>query len=321
MSSAGDTHDRALDQAAAWIARLRAGDSGRADQRAFARWLAADPANAAAFDRMLELWRDLGALRALPLEIPAPAPRRLRRRHLAGALAAGTALVLLLVYPRSTTPPPLELRTAVGGFDTVVLEDGSELMLNTDTALRVRLAADARTVQMERGEAFFRVAHDASRPFTAVCGPAQVTVIGTAFNARCEETGMEVLVERGRVRFGGRRDATAMRMLEAGDRAQFTRAAGLGTVETVRPAAALAWRQRRLVFENASLAEVMAEMQRYLEPTLRLADAGLGQLRVSGVFGTEDPGLALEALERSLELRIEGPAQGPLLVYRAGTED
>jgi hypothetical protein len=61
---------QALDQAAAWIARLRANDVSAGDRARFACWLSEDAGNAAAFDRMLELWSDLGVLRALPIEIP-----------------------------------------------------------------------------------------------------------------------------------------------------------------------------------------------------------------------------------------------------------
>ena len=169
----------ALDQAAAWIARLRAEDVSDADRSRFACWLREDAGNPAAFDRMLELWKDLGVLRELPLEIPRVAPAR--RWQLPLALAAAASLAALLLLPRGATPPALELRTPVGGFRQVRLEDGSELTLNTDTALRVALGQDARTVTMAQGEAFFAVAPDAAHPFSAVCGEASVTVLGTAW--------------------------------------------------------------------------------------------------------------------------------------------
>jgi len=66
-----------LDQAASWIARLRADDVGASDLREFSAWLGMNDANRAAFDRMLELWRDLGVLGELRLRMPETAgPRR-----------------------------------------------------------------------------------------------------------------------------------------------------------------------------------------------------------------------------------------------------
>lgn len=306
----------ALDQAAAWIARLRADDVSDADRARFACWLREDAGNPAAFDRMLELWKDLGVLRELPLEIPRVAPAR--RWQLPLALAAAASLAALLLLPRGATPPALELRTPVGGFRQVRLEDGSELTLNTDTALRVALGQDARTVTMAHGEALFAVAPDAARPFSAVCGEASVTVLGTAFAARCASAGMDVVVEHGRVRFATRVGGGASRELGAGDAVRYDRRENLAEISRVDPARALAWQKRQLVLEDVPLGEVIAELQRYMEPRLRITDPAAASIRVSGVFGTSDPRLTLEALQRSLGLSVTGPAEGPLLIARGG---
>lgn len=305
---------RALDQAAAWIARLRADDVSAGDRAQFACWLSEDVGNAAAFDRMLELWSDLGVLRALPIEIPRTA--RARRWQLPLGLAAAAAVVALLVLPRGAEPPALELRTPVGGFRQVRLEDGSEITLNTDTALSVALRDEARTVTMDHGEVFFSVAPDAARPFSAVCGEASVTVLGTAFGASCDSGGMSVVVAHGRVRFATRVGGGASRELGGGDAVRYDRQDNLAEISRVDPDKALAWQQRRLVFEDVPLAEVIGELQRYMEPALRIADPAAGTIRVSGVFSTAEPRLTLAALEKSLGLAVTGPEQGPLLISR-----
>lgn len=305
---------RALDQAAAWIARLRADDVSAADREEFACWLSEDPGNAAAFDRMLVLWEDLTVLRALPIEIPRTRPAW--RWQFPLALAAAAAVAALLILPRGAQPPTLELRTPVGGFRQVRLDDGSELTLNTDTALRVALQDTARTVTMDHGEAFFAVAPDAKRPFSACCGEASVTVLGTAFGARCSSEGMSVAVKHGRVRFATRGGSGAARELGAGEGVRYDRQDNVAEFSRVDPARALAWQQRRLVFEDVPLAEAILELQRYMEPRLRIADPELGSLRVSGVFDTSEPRLTLEALQQSLGLSVTGPAEGPLLIAR-----
>lgn len=301
-----------LDQAAVWIARLRADDTDIMDQRGFCSWLAARPENAAAFDRMLELWGDLGMLRVLPLDSAAAAAPRSWRIPM--ALAASLALIALLLFSRSTTPPALELRTAIGGFEQVRLEDGSELMLNTNTALRIQMDSDTRTAHMQRGEAFFRVEPDASRPFHAVCGNAAATVLGTAFNVRCDSDAMSVQVEQGSVRFGAWPDGAQTRLLLAGESSRYAPQNGLQPLE--QDASAMAWTRRQLVFEDVALHAVVAQLQRYMEPTLRIVDPAAGAIRVSGVFGTEQPLQALRALEQSLGIHVEGPQQGPLLISR-----
>lgn len=305
-----------LDQAAAWIARLRADDTDLADRKAFAGWLAADPEHARAFDCMLELWRDLGVLKVLPLEVPrsSTVTMTIARWRVPLALAASLAFVALLLLPRPTIRMPLELRTPIGGFEQVRLEDGSQLTLNTDTALDVLISNDARVAHLVRGEAFFRVAPDAKRPFSAVCATAAVTVVGTAFNAKCDADAMTVLVEEGVVQFGAWPAQGENRVLHAGDRGRFDPHTGTLQVDAPGKSSLLAWRNRQLVFEDVALAAVIAELQRYLKPTLSIVNADAAAMHVSGVFSTSEPLLTLRALEKSLGITVEGPAQGPLLI-------
>lgn len=305
-----------LDQAAAWIARLRADDTDLADRKAFAGWLAADPEHARAFDCMLELWRDLGVLKVLPLEVPrsSTVTMTIARWRVPLALAASLAFVALLLLPRPTIRMPLELRTPIGGFEQIRLEDGSQLTLNTDTALDVLMSNDARVAHLVRGEAFFRVAPDAKRPFSAVCATAAVTVVGTAFNAKCDADAMTVLVEEGVVQFGAWPAQGENRVLHAGDRARFDPHTGTLQVDAPGKSSLLAWRNRQLVFEDVALAAVIAELQRYLKPTLSIVNADAAAMHVSGVFSTSEPLLTLRALEKSLGITVEGPEQGPLLI-------
>lgn len=315
MTTMTPQQHRAFDQAAAWVARLRADDVSAADRQAFAEWLGADPDNAVAFDRTLELWADLGVMKALPLDIPSPPATR--RWQFSAALAAAAVLAAILVLPRHAPEPALELRTPVGGFRQVRLEDGSEVTLNTDTALRVALGEAERTVTMDRGEALFRVAPDAARPFSASCGNATVTVLGTAFAASCSEAGMAVVVEHGVVRFAPRQGSASTQILHAGEASRFDVREGMSDIHSTDTASALAWEQRRLVFEDAPLAEVVRELQRHMNPVLRITDPEVAAIRVSGVFSTAEPLLTLEALERSLGIEVNGPAGGPLLIARA----
>jgi transmembrane sensor len=306
-----------LDQAAAWIARLRADDADLADRQAFARWLAADPVHAGAFDTMLELWCDLGMLQVLPVAVPQSSATRTRiaRWRVPLALAASLAFLALLLVPRPATRIPLELRTPIGGFEQVRLEDGSQLTLNTDTALDVVMGNDARVTHLVHGEVFFRVAPDAERPFTAVCATAAVTVLGTAFNASCDTNAMNVLVEEGVVRFGAwPANNGEDRLLHAGDRARFDPRTGTLQVDATGSSSLLAWRNRQLVFEDVTLAVVIAELQRYMKPTLSIVNKDAAAMHVSGVFSTSEPLLTLQALEKSLGITVDGPEQGPLLI-------
>ncbi len=308
-------HSERLDQATAWFVRLRADDVSAQERAEFARWLARDAANATAFDRMTALWSELGtALGAREHARPAPVARRWRGWP-AVALAAAAGVAAMLLMPRQAADT-LELRTPVGGFRQVQLADGSNLTLNTDTALQVELSARERRVTIAHGEAFFRVTPDTARPFTASCGEAAVTVLGTAFAVDCRAEGMRVVVEHGLVRFGERGAGGTTRLLHAGESARYATAGGIGDVVPANLESALAWQQRQLVFEDAPLAEVIGELQRHMQIALRITDGQTAAIRVSGVFATDDPRLTLTALERSLGITVSGPQDGPLLISR-----
>src|SRR5262249_47175706 len=92
--------------------------------------------------------------------------------------------------------------TPVGGIDNVALADGSRMTLNTDTRIRVALTETERRIELDKGEGFFEVAKDPSRPFVVYAGNKRVVAVGTKFSVRRENDDVEVIVTEGRVRLG-----------------------------------------------------------------------------------------------------------------------
>jgi len=213
-----------LNAAAGWLARRDRGLTAE-ETVAFAQWRAADPCHEAAVEELALVWGALDDLSAAssqqraggvvttpPARIalqPASAEAR-RRQHSrvrwwpAVGLAAALALVAGVSWSRRAAPveAPARYETAVGGQRTIALPDGSELRLNTDTAVSVGFGAGERRVTLERGEAFFQVAKDAARPFVVAAGRTEARVLGTAFVVRLREEESEVLVAEGHVKFG-----------------------------------------------------------------------------------------------------------------------
>lgn len=249
---------------------------------------------------------------------------------LLGALAAAAAFALAWVGFQVFDGPRPTAETAVGAFQRLELADGSVVQLNTDSAVRVRFADDARRVELLRGEAYFSVAKDPTRPFTVNAGPVAVRAVGTAFNVRLRPEAVEVLVTKGKVAV---RDMTNDRspqitdpdsagtassgnsspvsgfLLGAGERALVpmptTQAAVTATpvsavVEPVDEPAierALAWQERRLEFDATPLAEVVAEFNRYNHHQLVIADPWLAGKQFGGAFRAD----AYEAFVNLLE--------------------
>jgi transmembrane sensor len=197
--------------------------------------------------------------------------------------------------------------TKVGEQRLVVLEDGSRMLLNTDTRLRVDFGSTQRTVEVRDGEAFFEVAKDARRPFVVRVAGTEVVAVGTAFAVRyapaaraADELTVTLVEGHVNVRPASRkaRDALAPERpvsMKAGDRLLLDRQRR----DAVDPVVArldrpdvqrvMAWKRSETVFDDTSLADAVAEMNRYNRTPIVLLD-GLrsSDLRISGLYRTDD---------------------------------
>jgi transmembrane sensor len=281
MRDAGQARTEAAD----WQARLGR-DRSAGTRREFEAWLAADPAHATAFGLVEEIWSDLPGLRAALGEAPAatpfrrPAPRR-PYAQVGMALAAGLACVAigLEVYPRVA---PQSFVTGHGERRTVALSDGSTLTLNTDTEAAVSYSLLQRRVALRKGEAVFDVKKGQRRPFVVAAGPQQVRAVGTSFLVRDDARAVQVVLFEGRVAITG--GAAGKVMLDPGQ--GWTAAGGKAVLAPGALQAAGAWRRGEIVFEDAPIAQAVAEMNRYGARPILIA-AGVDQgLRVTGIFRT-----------------------------------
>ncbi len=186
--------------------------------------------------------------------------------------------------------------TGLGEHRTVTLSDGSVLELNTRSRVRFRATDTERRAELLEGQALFRVAHDAKRPFTVSSESTEVRAVGTEFDVKRRAGRTVVTVVEGRVavstvreRAGGRSANVAKDrgpfMLSAGH--QLTVANGAEPRATlVDVAAAIAWTDGRLVFEDAPLAEVVEEFNRYNRRQIVVGDIGIS--RITAAFSSTD---------------------------------
>lgn len=284
-------------EAAAWLARLH-GPYRSADTDAALRvWLKADAAHQDAFERATEVWEMIPG--TAPQSGSAPAPSRRGRRP---ALAAAFAIFLVLLLAGgvwlSQRPPVHE--TPVGGQQVVLLADGTRVSLNTDSRIALLYSEGERRVRLDRGEALFEVAHNPARPFIVEAGSEQVRALGTTFIVRRDgEQKLAVTLLEGRVRVS---DPVRAAVLAPGERLTVTSSAGAAldrpSIDTVA-----AWRRGEVVFEDTTLIEAAAELNRYSETRLTIVDPSLATLRISGVFSTGDIGEVAEAIAALHRLR------------------
>lgn len=210
-------------------------------------------------------------------------------------------------------------RTPVGGVARVPIADGSNVTLNTDSRIRVVLTDTERHVEIERGEAFFEVAKDATRPFVVVAGNKRVIAVGTKFSVRRDGEDVHVVVTEGRVRVEDDRAASAPpTQLGAGNVATAS-VAGVMVQEKPLPEAEeyLSWRSGYLVFRDRALAEAVNEFNRYNTRQLVIDDPALANLRVGGNFRATNVDGFARLLEQGYPVRIERREDGGVLLIKA----
>ena len=297
-------------EAGEWLERRDRAGWTEADQRELDAWLAASPAHLLAYHRVAQAWKE--AERLIALRRPAADRSRFGAlRATSVKIAAGVVAAAALVAGSTyylNQPEGRLFKTAVGEHEIITLRDGSHIELNTDTAVNVDLSSGRRTASLEKGEAYFEIAHDASRPFTVKVGDHRITVLGTKFRVLDAPGKVEVALLDGRIWF----DTEASRkrgqsaLMSPG---QVLVATAKGISVTSEPVRALAndlsWRDGLLIFRHTSLAQAAREYNRYNARKIVIADAAAGKLTISGVLPTNDLNAFTHMVKTFFDLRVD----------------
>lgn len=342
-------------RAAEWFVHNRDPALRAENQSAFFAWLRESPACVREYLAIAALAEDLQGLESSGLDLPAleaetaaaaqipssnvigldgrriervavrrQAPdRRSRRLPLAVAAAALVAILSLTVFRDWNTFGGETFRTAHGEQRIWQLRDGSVVQLNSDSAVVVKFSGRERLVRLERGQAFFKVAHETVRRFRVSAGFADVVAVGTQFDVyrRAEET--LVTVVEGRVAVFEDSEDGAGRSphgpgtvpLPAGQQARIARGNDRFETRAVDVRNTTAWTRKQIVLDGRTLSEVVQEFNRYSAVPIVLNDAALGGLRLGGVFDAYDSASFLEFLKRLGDIEIE-PEAGRTVVHR-----
>lgn len=315
-----DPMDRAMEEAAVWAARMR--DPELVDMVALDEWLRASPDHAPAYNEMLTLWNVLGApaeaiaernrfQAASPGNVVRLARRRIVRHALAGAVAA--SLLLVAAWQPINDALYADAVTAVGGERKMTLADESIVTLNTDSAMAYDDGKGLRRLELLRGEAYFEVAKDPSRPFLISAGDATIQVVGTRFNVRRSGARVIVSVTEGRVQLSGGRAGAQPQILTAGDQG-WAEAGRIDVAHQVDVDAVLAWRRQQAVFYRAPVAAVVEDLNRYRRAPIVVMGSRLRDQPISGVFNLRDTDDAARTIEQTLGAKLTRLPGGVILL-------
>ncbi|MBH3430848.1 FecR family protein [Pseudomonas alkylphenolica] len=285
--------DSAMDQALDWLIRLQCATAE--DTRAFEAWLEADAANAQAYVEAEALWQGDTLRQAASQIAQAQRPSRLARLRPHWKPLSAAAVLLIGVFTVGNLPVRLQADhlTVVGERQRLQLEDGSKVLLNTNSAFSSDIDARQRVARLYQGEAFFEVPAGLNQPLELQAGPLRASVRDSDFAVRYLDGEAQVRVQRGDVDLQASSDQRIR--LSSGDSIRVG-PNGFGQRERVDAQKDLAWVQGRLVFENCPLNQVLAELRRYYPGLIISRNERLEQVAVTGNYRLDQPLETLRAL-------------------------
>ena len=297
--------------AAQWLERRSCEDWSEANDVELETWLAQSPAHAVAFMRLEAAWNRTTRLAALqqPMRHPlkaAPQTSRVPVLKIAAAVLVTAAVSiggsLLALHQENQT-----FATTIGGREALALGDGSKIELNTDTVLRMAQGSGQRKVWLDKGEAYFDIKHDASHPFVVMVAGHRITDLGTKFIVRQEEGRVEVKLLEGSARLDANDGTPAhTAVLKPGDVAIATNDAMSVAKKPVKLLVSeLGWRRGVLMFDHTTLADAVAEFNRYNRRKVVIADPSVAKLEIGGTFPADDVTLFGRAAKTALGLHVE----------------
>jgi len=310
VSSQGEASEIQL-RAAQWVVERSGSAWSEGDQQRLDAWLKQSTAHEVAFWRAKHAWEK--ADRVVALKTPLRNNQRQTRPATrtgwfrVAAVACGLAVIGAVAFEMNQTPAYTTYSTPIGGRKILSLRDGSRIELNTGTMLRLSRDRGAPQAILDRGEAFFDIKHDATRPFTIEARGRRIVDIGTKFLVRNAQERLEVSMLEGEVTLSAPKNSgDRPSKLTAGDVAVAT---ATSTVITKEPGPAIAdaasWRQGMLVFRHTTLADAVAEFNRYNDAQLVVVGDHAGNLKIDGKFQTHDVETFAEVAKDVLHLHVQ----------------
>jgi transmembrane sensor len=234
---------------------------------------------------------------------------RTTKYALVGTIAAAAVFTAVMLNQQASRPDggARTYSTATGQRDSVLLADGSRVTLGPRSTLVVPADyAEHRTVQLS-GDAFFDVTHDASKPFGVRVKSAFIQDVGTSFAVESDAldaTSVAVVSGSVRLRSAGT-PATEGVVLSAGDRGDIDANGHTRVARQVVSSDDVAWTAGKLVFRDAPLSQVAAELQRWYGVTLQADDSILYQRHVTTEFNGDSIDQVLRILQLAIDARID----------------
>jgi transmembrane sensor len=294
--------------AAAWVSRL---DRGLTDVEKIEleEWLAGDNRRLGALARAQATWLHVGRVKVLGSDrvLQKPGIAALTRRTLWWLSAAATVASLAMGLWAWQGYMRTHVSTGTGEIRELHLADGSRVTLGTQCRVSLHYEPALRGVRLESGEALFRVASDPNRPFVVQAGNVRVRAVGTEFDVRRSDRGVEVTVAEGTVDVWRELAShePAVRVA-AGSRTFITREeiSAPQALTGAQVERSVEWTTGTIDFNGKTLGEAAAELNRYNRRAIVIADPALAAHKIIGRFRVTDPDAFANAAAAMLDAHV-----------------
>ena len=239
-------------------------------------------------------------------------------RGFAAGLCASVVAAVFLTIMMQPSARPVDVHTGIGERRTITLADGSRLVLDTDTAVVVRIGQKKRHIELQRGRANFDVVHDPRRPFQVTAGRLAVTAIGTNFDVSQISGTPAVTLVHGRVAVDALDESARENraFMWPGQRLTMSESGRLTQPTRVDLTAVTGWQEGRLDFTDETVGEAIEEANRYSVQKIRLSDRAVSTKRMGGSFRTGDVNALAAALCAFLDLKVTKRTEKTLVLDR-----
>ncbi|WLH90449.1 FecR domain-containing protein [Pseudomonas sp. FP453] len=302
MAAAPDR--KTFEAAASWYVQFQSQPPTPAERYAWQQWLNGDPSHQAAWNQMEQLQRSLGAL---PQDVTrrALSTTQQRRQVLKWMLALGSTGYLGWNVQQHTSLGNVwaDYRTAVGQRRRIELADGTQIDLNTGTAIDVAFDGRQRLIRLREGEVLIHTGKSGGQtPFYVDTRQGRVQALGTRFSVRQLADSTRVGVLEDRVSVSPADQPAHRRVLVAGESADFDRQ-NVGPDQPFFRSQA-AWVDGQLIVLDVRLGDVIGELARYRHGLIQ-CDQASQRLRVSGTFRLDSIDAVLANLQATLPIQVK----------------
>lgn len=292
------------EQAIAWLVRLQDDQASETDRRAWSAWMDQNPIHAQSWRKIQRIWHGMEDL--APRRASTTFRHRALRQRAWSTLATAAAVLLVVAGITSISlhhSPGLhclgaDYCTRAGELRQITLADGSRISLGAASAISVQMENHQRQVTLRHGEGFFDVAPDTT-PFRVKAAAGEVRVLGTSFNLRLEPAGARVAVASGQVEV----DTLGHQVTLNPGQVLHYDTSRLQRLPDVDVNSIGLWRQKRLLYQNTPLGEVLRDLERYHSARFSV-DPDVAAIPVTGIFSASDPEAALHSIVNSFPVRM-----------------